>query len=296
MKNFNSKANLLFLLCSLALLVLLFSKTIRQIAEICLTQDDYSHGILLPFIAAYSLWLKRKRIRELVAPIQLDRSFNQETSLSVYFSYALLILGVMIYFLGAASGMLHATWIAFFPISIAVVRLTLGKELSAIFLFPILIQLMAKPLPDSVVLRIFWPLQVLAARISTFVLEILGVPVYLVGNIIEIPQMRLLVEEACSGMRSVISLITVALIVGHLFGMKSIARVILLTASVGIAIGFNVLRVAMTGILAHFYDPAAASGFFHEFSGMIVFVIGLGLVYWISSLLTGPRFIQEDVH
>jgi exosortase len=153
---------------------------------------------------------------------------------------------------------------------------------------------MAKPLPDSVVLRIFWPLQVLAAKISTFVLEALGVPVYLVGNIIEIPQMRLLVEEACSGMRSVISLITVALIVGHLFGMKTLARLILLTASIAIAIFFNVLRVAVTGILAHFYDPAAAQGFFHEFSGMVVFVLGLALVYWVSSLLSGPRFIDEN--
>ena len=294
MKNFNFKVNLVFIFSALLLFVVMFWRTIRQIADICLTQDDYSHGILLPFIAVYSLWLKRNRIKKFFTPSELGESFARETSISVIFSYLLLALGVLIYFLGAASGMLHATWMAFFPISIALVRLTLGRELSAIFLFPILLQLMAKPLPDSVVLRIFWPLQVLAAKISTFVLEILGVPVYLVGNIIEIPQMKLLVEEACSGMRSVISLITVALIVGHLFGMKPLARAILLTTSVGIAIGFNVLRVAMTGILAHFYDPAAASGFFHEFSGMVVFVLGLGLVYWISSLLTGPRFIEQE--
>lgn len=294
MKTFNLKISIGFLICSLGLVGILFFKTLKQIVDICMTQDDYSHGILLPFIALYSLWLKRKRIKELFTAPQLDRSFNQEAPLSIYFSYALLVFGVLIYFLGAASGMLHASWMAFFPISIAVIRLTLGRELSAIFLFPILLQLMAKPLPDSVVLRIFWPLQVLAARISTFVLEVLGVPVYLVGNIIEIPQMRLLVEEACSGMRSVISLITVALIVGHLFNMTTLARVILLSCSVGIAIFFNVLRVAMTGILAHFYDPAAASGFFHEFSGMIVFVLGLGLVYWVSSKLSGPRFIVEE--
>jgi exosortase len=294
MKKFNVKLNSAFALTSMALIVILFWKTIQQIAEICWTQDDYSHGTLLPVIAAYSLWLKRDRLKKFFTAEKMSQALSSESKTGIMFSYCLLAGGVLVYLLGAASGMLHATWISFFPITIAIVRLTLGKELSAIFLFPILLHLMAKPLPDSVVLRIFWPLQVLAARISTFVLELLGVPVYLVGNIIEIPQMRLLVEEACSGMRSVVSLITVALIVGHLFGMRTFARLILLAASIGIAIFFNVVRVAMTGILAHFYDPAAATGFFHEFSGLVVFVLGLGLVYWVSSFLSGPRFVDPD--
>lgn len=294
MKTFNFKIFILFLLSSLTLIGILFWQILREIFYICLTQDDYSHGILLPFIGSYLLWLKRDRIKDLFSYGELDRAFIQEATVSIFFSYALLAAGVMIYLLGSASDMLYVSWFAFFPISLAVIRLTVGKELFTIFLFPVLLQLMAKPLPDSIVLRIFWPLQVLAANISTFILEIFGVPVYLVGNIIEIPQMRLLVEEACSGMRSVISLMTVALIFGHLFNMRTLARIILIVCSVGIAIFFNVLRVAITGLLAHFYDPAVASGFFHTFSGMVFFILGLAIVYWISSILSASHFISKQ--
>jgi exosortase len=151
---------------------------------------------------------------------------------------------------------------------------------------PVLLLFMAKPLPDSIVVRLFWPLQVLAARVSKLALELFNVPVYLSGNIIEIPEMRLLVEEACSGMRSVMALLTLSLIVIYFVPLRWYSKLILVAASVVTAIVINVCRVAMTGLLAHFYDPSTATGFFHTFSGMIVFVVGLPVLYGVGLLLT----------
>jgi len=284
---------LLFALSSLALVSLLYWRTLTQIAHICLNEDDYSHGVLLPFIGLYAVYLKRDELMRALSAEQMAKTLSSETGLRAGIQFGLLVVGLAIYLLGVASGILHLTWVSLFPVLIALVGLTSGRKVLSLLFFPIILQLMAKPLPDSVVLRLFWPLQVLAAKISSFVLELLGVPVYLVGNIIEIPQLRLMVEEACSGMRSVIALLTVSLIVGYLFNMRFLAKLILFGSSLAVAIFFNVLRVALTGILAHFYDPSAASGFFHEFSGMIVFIFGLAVVYWISSLLSGPRFTLQ---
>jgi len=145
--------------------------------------------------------------------------------------------------------------------------------------------LMAKPLPDSLVLRIFWPLQVLAARVSKEVLVILGVPTYIKGNVIEIPGMKLLVEEACSGMRSAMAMLTLAFIINYFVKINRFYQIVMVVFSLFVAVVLNVFRVATTGVLAHFYDPASATGFFHTFSGLIVFIIGLPLIYSFGALL-----------
>ncbi len=138
---------------------------------------------------------------------------------------------------------------------------------------------MAHPLPASLVPRLFNPLQQLAARASEVCLELLGVPVYVQGNIIEIPGMRLLVEEACSGLRSVLAMATVAVIMPMLFRMSYLARFSLFVIAIFIALVLNVFRVVITGVLAYFYDKSVAEGFFHDFTGMVVFVIGISIVY-----------------
>ena len=261
-------------------LAYLFYPTILEIARICMTDDDYSHGTLLPFVMLYMFWDSRDKMsKNIIEAHNLRRKSNLILPLIV------LILGLALFFIGEATGISFTCWLAFFPVILSTIYLIYGRATFYSFAPPILLLYMAKPLPDSLVVRLFWPMQVIAAKVGKEVLAALNVPVYLNGNIIEIPGMRLMVEEACSGMRSVMAMITLSLIVCYFLEMRLIYKIILVLFSLLVAIILNVFRVAATGVLAHFYDPNAASGFFHTFSGLVVFIIGLPLLYGFGFFL-----------
>lgn len=270
------------------ILAYLFYPTLREIALICWNDDDYSHGLLLPFIAGYMIWDKREQIftrirkadEDAIALPRVRRRENAWVGAEL-----VLLVGLVLFFLGEASGIIFTSWVAFFPTVLAAIHLLFGRTTALALAAPVLLLFMAKPLPDSFVVRLFWPLQVLAAKVSAETLELFRVPVYLSGNIIEIPAMKLMVEEACSGMRSVMALVTLALIVIYFVELRAVAKLALVAIAISVAVILNVVRVAMTGLLAHFYDPSTATGFFHTFSGLIVFVVGLPLLYYAGVLL-----------
>ncbi len=282
-----------WLIFKLALILLLigalYSDTVSRIAYICWSDDDYSHGLLLPFITLYVFWQYRT---DTSFSERLARVKNQMSSISVSKTgIFLLVIGLFLLFTGQLSHSLFARWVSFFFVIVGTTKLIIAPAIASAIWAPILLIFMAKPLPDSLTVQIFWPLQVIAAKISAFVLEALHVPVFLMGNIIEIPHMRLLVEEACSGMRSVMALLTVAIIIPFLIPMSNLYKAALALAAIVLAVVLNVFRVAATGVLAHFYDKKAAEGFFHEFSGMIVFIVGLVILYSLVNII--ERIMQK---
>jgi len=275
---------LLYLLGIFGLVIYLFFPTLREIALICWNDDDYSHGTILPLVSLYMLWDKKEIIAAKIKSVSSADEIKKDTTIMT--PWILLILGLFLFFFGQASQINFTSWIAFFMVITGCLYLTLGKVTATSLIFPIGLLFMAKPLPDSMVVKLFWPLQVLAAQVSTATLKLFKVPVHLSGNIIEIPAMKLLVEEACSGMRSVMAMLTLALIVIYFLEMRILSKIAIVISSVLLAMILNVFRVASTGLLAHFFDPKTATGFFHTFSGMIVFVIGLPILYGIGMLFT----------
>ena len=277
------------------LILALFFPTLREIALICWNDDDYSHGLLLPFVAAYMVWDQREIISEKLRRAQ-ERPDAEKRETRWILPLLLLLGGLFLFFVGAASGISYASWFAFFPTTVAALYLIFGHTAGLILAPPVLLIFMAKPLPDSLVVRVFWPLQVFAAKVSARSLELFDVPVALTGNIIEIPAMKLLVEEACSGMRSVMALVTLSLIVIYFIELRAVSKFALVMISVCVAVVLNICRVAMTGFLAHFFDPATASGFFHTFSGLIVFIVALPILYFFGIVLTkiDQRFLPKS--
>ena len=263
--------NYLKLIAIISCLVFLYQESIMHVVEICLNDDDYSHGLLLPFAIAYIYWIQKDVIIDY---------FSREKSEKISLIGLLLFLtGIGIYFVGVVSHLMFVYWVSFFFVIPGIFILLFGFTGSSVLISPFMLLYMARALPDIVIIKLFWPMQVYAAQVSHDVLRLLDVPVYIYGNIIEIPHMRLLVEEACSGMRSVMSLLTVAFLIPFLFSLNWASKIGLVVLALALAIGLNIVRVAMTGVLAHFYDPSAAEGFFHEFSGLVVFVIGLFILY-----------------
>jgi len=267
----------------------LFYPTLKTIALICYNDDDYSHGLLLPFVGLYMIWDSRERIVSRFRKAGVLPEQNQESTgryeYNLFIPTIFLFIGLFLLAVGEISGISFTAWIAFFPSILALIYLVFGRTTTLCLSPAILLLYMAKPLPDSFVVRLFWPLQVFAAKVSAATLSALDVPVHLSGNVIEIPAMKLLVEEACSGMRSCMALLTLALIVIYFVQLSWFSRAAMAALAIAVAVVINVFRVALTGLLAHFYDPEAATGFFHTFSGLIVFVVGLPILYYCGTLL-----------
>src|SRR2546422_833544 len=121
--------------------------------------------------------------------------------------------------------------------------------------------------------------------IAGSLLSLFGVPVLREGNVIQLPAMSLEVAQACSGIRSLLSLATLSIIYGYLLESKTLPRLILLIASVPIAIVANSLRVVGSGLLVHYWDPAKGEGFFHTFEGWVIFVFSLGMLFSLHGLI-----------
>jgi exosortase len=134
------------------------------------------------------------------------------------------------------------------------------------------------PLPAIIFNQIAFPLQLFASRVGEVALGVAGVPVLREGNVITLPTVTLEVAEACSGIRSLVSLLTLAIVIGQLSEPRRWIRSALAATAVPVAIAANAARVAGTGIAAHYVGASAAEGFLHTFSGWLVFVVALALL------------------
>jgi exosortase/archaeosortase family protein len=162
------------------------------------------------------------------------------------------------------------------------------KQLAALFraiLFPLAFLFFMIPIPVIVFNQIAFPLQLLAARLASSLLDLFGVPVLREGNIIQLPTMALEVAQACSGIRSLMSLGALAVIYGYFLETRNLHRVLLTLAAIPIAIVANGLRVMGTGLLGYYWDPDKAEGFFHTFSGWVIFLISLALLFSFHAVL-----------
>jgi exosortase len=236
------------------------------------TIPDYSHGFLVPFFSLFLLWDKRKILR--TTPI---RQSWKGIGL-VVFAIAVLILGVY----GVD---LFTARISFVFLLAGLIWTLFGWEMLRELRFPLLVLMLAIPFPTILFNKITFPLQLFASRIASMILPMLGVPVLLEGNVIQLPVMKLEVAEACSGIRSLMSLFTLAVFYGYFLERTTKRRVLLALASIPIAVTANVLRIVGTGLCVQYWDPDKALGFFHEFSGWVMFVISLGCLYLVHRLM-----------
>jgi exosortase len=151
--------------------------------------------------------------------------------------------------------------------------------------FPVLVLLLSIPFPAIVFNQITFPLQLLASRLASMILPLLGVPVLQEGNVIQLPVMKLEVAEACSGIRSLMSLFTLAVFYGYFLEKTTGRRVLLALASIPIAVAANVARIVGTGLCVQYWDPNKALGFFHEFSGWVMFLVSLACLYLVHRIM-----------
>lgn len=255
-----------------ALLLWLYHATLAHLIGQWWNDPNFSHGFFVPLFSAFILWQERSRL----------------TSLSLRpSSWGLLVLafGLCILVVGQMGAELFLSRLSMLIVLAGLIVLFLGWNFMRVVLFPWAFLLLMIPIPAIVFNQITFPLQLLASKVASTTLPWMGVPVLREGNVIILPAMALEVAEACSGIRSLMSLATLAIIYGYLMERRVAVRTVLALASIPIAVAANSLRIVGTGLLVQYWDPDKAQGFFHEFSGWLIFVVSLGMLYLLHQML-----------
>jgi len=256
----------------------LYSGVVAGLVHDWIHDENYSHGFLIVPLAAYFVWERRARLRS-VRP--------RPTALGlvlVLASLAMLVAGV----LGAEFFLARVSLIG---VIAGTVLFLAGWEWLRVVAFPIAFLILMVPIPAIVFNQIAFPLQLFASRFGVSAMRLCSVPVLREGNVIILANTTLEVAEACSGIRSLVSLLTLGLVYGYFADSRLWVRVVIAASTVPIAIVANGLRVAGTGVLAHYLGPDVAQGFFHTFSGWLVFVAAFGLV--AALVYSVQRFVPE---
>ena len=234
--------------------------------------DNYSHGYLIPPLAAYLIWERRQ---------QLSAIPPKGTWLGL-----VVVAGSLVVLLAGLLGAeLFLTRIALLGTLVGGVLFVLGWTHLRMLVFPLGVLLLMIPIPAILFNQVVFPLQLVASRAGEAALSGAGIPVLREGNVIILANTTLEVAEACSGIRSLVSLLTLAIVFGYFTDSRPGVRVAIALSAIPVAIAANALRVAGTGIAAHYYGSAAAEGFFHSFSGWIVFIAAFAMLFAVIRLL-----------
>src|SRR5487761_339551 len=256
------------------LLVYLYADILRKLIEQWWTDPNFSHGFFVPAFAAFLIWRNRKSL----ASIKSRPSWTGLLIMVV--ALALLVFGVL-------AAVLFVSRVSLVVLIAGLVVYFKGWEFFKAVLFPWAFLFLMIPPPTLIMNLVTIPLQFLASDLATWFLRISGVPVLQNGNVIQLPNMALEVVEACSGIRSLISLGTLAIIYGYLLETNVAIRIVLAVLSVPIAVFANGLRIMGTGLTGMYWDPSKAQGFFHEFSGWVIFILSLMTLFAAHAILKG---------
>jgi exosortase len=260
-----------FVVCVGSFLVLYWPVLVRLWHDWA-TDDNYSHGFLIVPLAAFFAWERRNRVTAL--PPRPS-----------YTGLLVLVGGLVILLTGLLGAELFLTRVSMVVVLAGAVLFLLGWQALRALAFPLAFLLLMIPIPAIIFNQIAFPLQLLASQAGESTLTALSIPVLREGNVIILANTSLEVAEACSGIRSLISLLTLGIVYGYFTDPRGGVRTAIALATVPIAIVANGARVAGTGVAAHYYGSEAAQGFFHTFSGWLVFVVALALLFLLTRAL-----------
>jgi exosortase len=266
------KSSRWWLLGLLVLLAGLYWKIVPDMVMDWYKDENYSHGFLVPIIAGYFLWLRWPELKD--KRVKPDR-----LGLLVI---VLAAVQLLVAWLGTEYFTMRSSLVVWI---VGIVLFWFGREIFRGMALPILFLLLMVPIPYIIYDMVAFPLKLFVTKVSVGFLKGVGITVLREGNIIQFPATTLEVADACSGIRSLMSLITLSVAYAFFLSMRNWKRWVVIAAAVPIAIATNAMRVIGTGVLAQYWGAKAAQGFFHEFAGLAVFAVAMVLLVGLGALL-----------
>jgi exosortase len=260
------------------LLIVAYFPVLQNLVEQWSTDEDVGHGFFVPIVAAFIAWQRRDEI------------------LSIEYKPAWWGLGVMAWaalqgYVGVLGAELFLQRTSFLEALVGLLLVVGGTRLVRVLAFPLLLLPFMIPIPAVIYNQITFPLQLFASQVAETTLGLMGIPVLRDGNVLELASQKLSVVEACSGIRSLLSLSFLSLVYAYFFDKRVWMRWVLLGATIPVAIIANAGRVTITGVLSEI-NPQLAQGFFHSLEGWIIFLIALVMLGGLHALI--HRFFRKN--
>ena len=257
------------------LLVVLYHRVILELVHDWIVDENYSHGFLIPLVSAYMIWRLRERIRSLPRK-------------SCGIGLVLVIAGLLLFLIASIAAEFFTQRLSLLIVMAGLILYLWGKRVAGVTAFPLVYLLFMIPVPYVIYYSASFPLELLASRLTTAVVTLLGIPIVRSGNILQLESTTLQVVDACSGLRSLISLSALAAAMAYLSQRNLLTGLVLFLFSLPVAVGANVLRLTVTALLASLFGEQVAQGFLHQFSGVLVFVFAIiclgclgGILSWL---------------
>jgi exosortase len=281
-----------------------YAIVLRKLGYDWWTDENYSHGLLIPFIIAYILWTQRERLA------------GTPTRPSMLWGGGAVLLALLTLWAGTAGSELFTQRTSLVLLIAGTVVYFWGFALLRLVLVPLGLLLLAIPIPAIIFNKVAFPLQLFASRCAVWSMSLFDIPVLRQGNVIELLPLgaretkKLEVVEACSGIRSLMTLVTLAVVFAYFThprdpsddqrhgGLRALRTYgfwrssVIIISAVPIAILTNALRVSGTGVLAHYYGTEVADGFFHSFSGWVIYIVAFLMLFGVGWIM--DRFKPES--
>jgi exosortase len=253
-------------------ITLVYWQVFVRLVDAWLVDGNYSHGFLILPIALYLVWERKQSL--LAAPLQ-----------PTWAGLVVLAGGIVVLLAGLLGSELFLSRISLLGTLAGIILFLFGRAHLRILFFPLAFLLLMIPLPAIIFNKIAFPLQLIASRVGEAAISAANIPVLREGNVLILANTSLEVAEACSGIRSLVSLLTLAIVYGYFTDPRMWVRVTMAISTIPVAIVANGARVAGTGIASQWWGPSVAEGFFHEFSGWVVFIVAFGMMLGLQRLI-----------
>jgi exosortase len=255
------------------LFIIFYYNTILQLVKAWSTDDNFSHGFLIPFISGYMIWHKKN---------ELTPQTTSTNNLGLLF----ITLGTLVHIAGNIGAELFTMR---FSMIILIWGMTLyfwGWPITRKITIPIAYLILMIPIPAIIWNQIAFPLQILASKLTTAVVQQFGIPVLREGNILHLANTSLEVVDACSGLRSMTALLGLSGAFSYITFLGILSKWILFFSAIPIAVAVNIIRLTVTALLARYVGPETAQGFLHDMSGLLVFIVAFAFLYAIFLVLS----------
>jgi exosortase len=229
------------------------------------TSDDYSHGFFIVPIALYVTWQKREQL----ASILLKPS---------WWGGLLVVFTLALYFLSSYAGVQTVCSLTIVPLWAGIVLFLFGWSMVRALTFPLFLLFFMIPVPSQIYSSLTIPLQLIVTKISVTIAVIVGVPIFVEGNVIHLPERTLEVVEACSGLRSLVSLLMLSLVFAYFTLHSNVLRSVLFVSAIPVAIIVNITRVLAIVLAFYYFDFNLTTGSIHTWLGLIIFMLAVGII------------------
>lgn len=268
MKTAMKKQTLLQISLIIIAFVIVYQKAILKLISDWSADPNFSHGFLIPFVALYMIRCKKNEL----AQISLKPSLA---------GIVIIVCGMVIHMAGNLGSELFLMRFSMIITLSGIIIYFCGFEIFKKVLVPVVYLIMMIPIPSILWNQVAFPLQLIAAKFASQTIHLLNIPVFREGNILHLANTSLEVVDACSGIRSLTSLLALTGAFAFLAPLSTVKKWILFFSAVPIAVAVNVIRLTITGAMAAWIGPETAHGFLHDMSGLIIFGAALILVYLV---------------